>query len=97
MPLYSEGQPGAYSRAIRLSGCRPGDRRHSTTPLRRPKQAAKRDKTIMVTDDETPWLLRSIGTSTVMPIRDAKLIGVTAFAFARVSERCGAPIANDML
>ncbi len=50
----------------------------------------------MVTDEQTPWLLDSIGTSRVIPTRDPKFIGVTTLAFARVSERCGAPIANDM-
>lgn len=63
---------------------------NSTTPPRRPKQVVKRDKTIMVTDEQNPWLLDSIGTSTVIGIRDPELIGVTIFAFACVSERCGA-------
>lgn len=57
--------------------------------VRGPRYVVKRGKTPILTPQEARRLLDSIGTDSVVGLRDRALIGVMLFAFARVSATTG--------
>jgi integrase/recombinase XerD len=52
--------------------------------VRGPKHVVRRGKTPVLTEDQARRLLASIDTSTLVGLRDRALIGVMAYAFARI-------------
>lgn len=53
--------------------------------IRGPKHVVKTEKTPVLTAAETRSLFNSIDTTTVIGLRDRALLGVTTYAFARIS------------